>query len=104
MGARRCSRWRLGPQIGATNSRVRNFAVWKQFVVPGNPTKSPLLLHPLATDAGGDHFHAGGKHWKSQDDPEWQTLAACVKTGSAQTASASSLDFEFYRTRVEPIF
>jgi hypothetical protein len=57
----------------------KNFAMWKLFVVPGNPLKSPLLVHPLATDAGGDHFHAGGKHWTSQDDPEWQTLAAWVK-------------------------
>jgi len=55
-----------------------NFAVWKQFVVPGNPMKSAMLLHPLAVDAGGDHFHAGGKHWKSQTDPEWLTLAAWV--------------------------
>jgi hypothetical protein len=55
-----------------------NFAMWKQFVVPGNPLKSPLLLHPLAAEAGGDHFHAGGKHWKSQSDAEWQTLAAWV--------------------------
>ena len=55
-----------------------NFAMWRQFVVPGNPLKSPLLLHPLAVAAGGDHFHAGGKHWKSQSDPEWQTLAAWV--------------------------
>ncbi len=55
-----------------------NFAAWKLFVVPGDPLKSRLLLHPLAKDAGGDHFHAGGKHWKSQDDPEWQTLAAWV--------------------------
>lgn len=56
----------------------RNFAMWRQFVVPGNPLKSPLLLHPLAAAGGGDHFHAGGKHWKSQSDPEWQTLAAWV--------------------------
>jgi hypothetical protein len=55
-----------------------NFAVWKQFVVPGNPLKSRMLLHPLSMDAGGDHFHAGGKHWKSQNDPEWQILAAWV--------------------------
>jgi hypothetical protein len=55
-----------------------NFSIWRQFVVPGNPLKSPLLLHPLAMEAGGDHFHAGGKHWKSQSDPEWQTLAAWV--------------------------
>jgi len=57
----------------------RNFDIWKQFVKPGDPLKSPLLRHPLAEEAGGDRFHAGGKHWKSQDDPEWQTLAAWVK-------------------------
>ena len=56
----------------------KNFAIWRQFAVPGKPLKSPLLLHPLAAAGGGDHFHAGGKHWKSQDDPEWQTLAAWV--------------------------
>jgi hypothetical protein len=57
----------------------QNFAVWKQFVVAGNPMKSLMLLHPLAEAAGGDRFHAGGKHWTSQSDPEWQTLAAWVR-------------------------
>ena len=57
----------------------KNFAMWKLFVVPGSPLKSPLLVHPLAEAAGGDRFHAGGKHWKSQNDPEWQTLAAWVR-------------------------
>jgi hypothetical protein len=57
----------------------KNFEMWKLFVVPGNPMKSPLLTHPLASEAGGDHFHAGGKHWKSQSDPEWQILAAWVR-------------------------
>jgi hypothetical protein len=60
-----------------TQSRA-NFAAWKLFVVPGNPLKSRMLLHPLAVEAGGDRFHAGGKHWQSQNDPEWQTLAAWV--------------------------
>jgi hypothetical protein len=68
---------------GATNwsedQSRKNFAVWKLFVVPGNPMKSALLLHPLAEAAGGDRFHAGGKHWKSQSDPEWQILAAWVR-------------------------
>jgi hypothetical protein len=64
-----------------------NFAAWKAFVVPGSPQKSPLLLHPLAKEAGGDRFHAGGKHWNSQDDPEWRILAAWVsgrKMGDAK--------------------
>ena len=64
----------------------QNFAMWKQFVMPGNPMKSPLLVHPLAKEAGGDHFHAGGKHWSSQSDPEWQTLAAWV---NGQTVGGS---------------
>jgi YVTN family beta-propeller protein len=55
-----------------------NFTAWKQFVVAGAPNKSRFLLHPLAAAAGGDHFHAGGKHWKSTDDYEWRTLAAWV--------------------------
>ena len=57
----------------------RNFEIWKQFVVPGHPAKSRLLLHPLAHTAGGDPFHAGGKHWTSRSDPEWRTLAAWVR-------------------------
>ena len=68
---------------GATNwseeQSRKNFAIWKLFVVPGNPMKSALLIHPLAESAGGDRFHAGGKHWKSQSDPEWQILAAWVR-------------------------
>src|SRR5262249_50309781 len=48
-------------------------------VVSGNPLKSKLLTHPLAETAGGDPHHDGGKHWKSQQDPEWQTLAAWVR-------------------------
>jgi hypothetical protein len=57
----------------------KNFEAWKVEVVVGKPLASPLLLHPLAKDAGGDPFHAGGKHFKSQNDPEWQILAAWVR-------------------------
>ena len=57
----------------------KNFLAWRAFVVPGEPMKSPMLVHPLAKAAGGDRFHAGGKHWKSQNDPEWQALAAWVR-------------------------
>ena len=55
----------------------KNFEAIQKVVVPGN-WESPLLLHPLAEQAGGDFFHSGGKHFNSQDDPEWQTLKAWV--------------------------
>jgi hypothetical protein len=91
-----------------------NFAVVSQLVTPGDPSKSRLLLHPLAPEAGGDPFHTGGKFWKSRDDPEWQMIAEWVRglsSVASPTAPASSaptaaevLDFEFFKTRVEPIF
>jgi len=55
----------------------KNFDAVRRVVMPGN-AKSRLLLHPLAEQAGGDFFHNGGKHWQSQDDPEWKTLKAWV--------------------------
>jgi hypothetical protein len=58
----------------------RNFDAIQRLVVPGDPTSSRLLMMPLATDAGGDPFHPGGKRWPSKDDPEWQMLAAWVRS------------------------
>ncbi|MEZ5363701.1 MAG: hypothetical protein R2748_15500 [Bryobacterales bacterium] len=75
----------------AVQSR-KNFDVWKLFVTPGKPMESKMLLHPLAEDAGGDAFHAGGKHWSSQASAEWQTLAAWVRGqrfGGLSVATAS---------------
>ncbi len=57
----------------------KNFAAWKSFVTPGVIEKSLLLLAPLATAAGGNAFHPGGKHFASKDDAEWKTLAAWVR-------------------------
>ena len=85
----------------------QNFAAWQRVVVPGDPEASRLLMHPLAREAGGDHFHAGGKHWKDKSDPEWQTLAAWVRTGrpaASQTTANETLSFEVYRRTIEPIF
>lgn len=86
----------------------QNFESATLLVAPGEPQKSRLLLHPLATEAGGDPSHTGGKFWKSQEDQEWQTLAAWVRTASATTASRASstvtLDYEFFKTRVQPLF
>ncbi len=56
----------------------KNFEAVRRAVVPGS-LQSKLLVHPLAPEAGGDIFHNGGKHWSSQTDPEWQTLAAWVR-------------------------
>lgn len=57
----------------------RNFELAKRLIEPGFPMMSRFLTHPLAPEAGGDHFHSGGRRWASQDDPEWQMLAAWVR-------------------------
>jgi hypothetical protein len=57
----------------------KNFEMVARFVLPGVPAKSRLLVMPLAHEAGGTEFHPGGKHWESQDDPEWKTLAEWVR-------------------------
>ena len=68
----------------------KNFEVWQRVVAPGRPDASRLLLHPLAKSAGGDVFHAGGRHWQSKSDPEWQTLAAWVLGEKVAGATGSS--------------
>lgn len=56
----------------------KNFEIVSQRAAfPGN-AKSPLLIHPLEESAGGDFYHSGGKHWQSQNDPEWQMLRAWI--------------------------
>jgi hypothetical protein len=86
----------------------RNFERVQRLVVPGEPLKSLLLINPLAEDAGGSHWHGGGKHWQSQDNPEWQVLAAWVRGTStrseaAKDAGAPALNFETFKNRVQPI-
>lgn len=105
------SRLRLQPLAPGAKSWTeeqsrRNFETVSKLVVPGEPAKSRLLLHPLSADAGGDPTHSGGKHWQSQNDPEWQALAAWVRTGSAASAAAPApaLDFQFFKSRVQPLF
>ena len=57
----------------------RNFQNAVQQVVPGDPTSSRLLIHPLAPEAGGDPFHSGGRQFSSQTDPDWLVLAEWVR-------------------------
>ena len=61
----------------------QNFELVKRVAFPGNP-ESPLLVHPLLESAGGDFFHSGGKHFNSQNDPEWLTLKAFVMGETAK--------------------
>jgi hypothetical protein len=82
----------------------RNFERVKRLVVPGEPLKSVLLVNPLAEEAGGSHWHGGGKHWQSQDDREWQVLAAWVKgKSSAAGGKATTLNYDTFKTQVQPI-
>ncbi len=57
----------------------RNFSVAMRLIEPGEPTRSRLLMHPLAFEGGGDYTHNGPRRWTSMDDPEWQMLAGWVR-------------------------
>jgi hypothetical protein len=74
-----------GAKMWGEEESRKNFEAVSQVVIPGD-LRSPLLVHPLAESAGGDFFHSGGKHFNSQNDPEWQTLKAWVM---GQTLSGS---------------
>ena len=71
----------LSPNAATWNEEEsrKNFEAVRRLVVPGQPTASRLLMMPLASSAGGDPFHPGGKRWESQQDAEWQMLAAWVR-------------------------
>ena len=57
----------------------KNFETVSHLVKPGEPLASILLIQPLAHAAGGAEFHSGGRQFASQDDPDWQAMAAWVK-------------------------
>lgn len=57
----------------------RNFENASQLVIAAKPEASPLLLHPLAGDAGGDRFHSGGRQFRSKDDADWKAIAEWVR-------------------------
>ncbi|MDQ1410012.1 MAG: hypothetical protein QOJ41_1747, partial [Acidobacteriaceae bacterium] len=90
----------------------QNFEAVFKLVTPNAPMKSRLLLHPLAAEAGGDPTHTGGKFWASQNDQEWQMIAAWVGNTASSVAaqphdSKVTIDqasFESFRANVEPIF
>ena len=55
-----------------------NFEVVSRLVIPGDPVKSLLLVHPLAPEAGGGAYHTGGRQFANRDDPDWKTIARWV--------------------------
>jgi hypothetical protein len=68
-----------GQKAWTEEQSKKNFQMVSRFVLPGVPTKSRLLVMALAHEAGGVEFHPGGKHWQTQNDPEWKTMADWVK-------------------------
>ncbi|MFI5057456.1 MAG: cytochrome D1 domain-containing protein [Candidatus Acidiferrales bacterium] len=67
----------------------RNFQSALKQVVPGDPSSSRLLVHPLAPEAGGEPFHSGGRQFHSQADSDWLTLAEWVRGSRAEIPSSS---------------
>ncbi|HEX5227611.1 MAG TPA: hypothetical protein VFW44_07865 [Bryobacteraceae bacterium] len=79
------NRFKLQPLAeGATwtddQSRM-NYESVKKLVNTKDPKASPLLMHPLAKEGGGDEFHSGGRQFMSMDDPDWKAMAAWVGAG-----------------------
>ena len=73
---------RLAPGASSwTEEQSRaNFQVVSKLVVPGSPTSSLLLIHPLAPEVGGDaDTHQGGRQFRSQDDPDYKIMEAWVR-------------------------
>jgi YVTN family beta-propeller protein len=69
----------------------QNFQSSSQLVVPGKPQSSRLLLHPLASEAGGDAFHSGGRQFASQEDPDWTALAQWVRSAASPSSHAARI-------------
>jgi hypothetical protein len=63
----------------------KNFDAVSRLVLPGQPLKSRLLMHPLAPAAGGDEFHNGGWQFETQNDPLFQTLVGWVSGQTVNT-------------------
>jgi YVTN family beta-propeller protein len=68
----------------------QNFESVLNQVTVGDPVASRLLKHPLAPEAGGDAFHSGGRQFESQNDSDWQVIAAWVRGSTKESVPASS--------------
>jgi YVTN family beta-propeller protein len=77
----------------------KNYENVMQHIVPGDPTSSRLLMHPLAPESGGEPFHSGGRQFASQNDPDWLKIAEWVNSlDSTAGAHVSALKTRIYIT------
>ncbi|MEQ8954322.1 MAG: hypothetical protein RL120_09330, partial [Gammaproteobacteria bacterium] len=83
----------------------QNFENVAMLVNPGAPQTSRLLLAPLAPAAGGER-HSGGIFWDSVDHSEYRIIAEWISSGdpAAGADPVVDVDFEFFRSCVQPIF
>ena len=84
----------------------KNFDVVTKLVNTASPAASRLLLKPLALSAGG-MGHTGGSFWTSRTDPEYLAILNWISSLPADRYVATadpSLDFEFFRACVQPVF
>lgn len=74
-------------------------------VNPSAPETSRILMAPLAPTAGGE-AHSGGIFWDSTNHSEYRLIAQWIATGdpSAGAEPSVDVDFEFFRSCVQPIF
>lgn len=70
-----------------TDAQLRTmFDRISRLVVPGDPSRSKIVMYPLAPEQGGwsdNGVHSGGRKFASKDDPDWQTLSQWVQGAKA---------------------
>lgn len=82
-----------------------NFENVAMLVNPSAPETSRLLLAPLSPTAGGER-HSGGIFWDTPDHSEYRLISEWIASGnsSATAEPIVEVDFEFFRSCVQPIF
>lgn len=84
----------------------RNFDVVTKLVNTADPENSRLLRKPLTPEAGGIG-HTGGTYWRSRSDAEYVAILNWIRSLPADSyvpGPETALDFEFFRSCVQPIF
>jgi len=83
----------------------QNFENVAMLVNPSAPDTSRLLLAPLSPTAGGER-HSGGIFWDTPNHSEYRIIAEWIASGnpSATADPMVEVDFEFFRSCVQPIF